>query len=426
MGVFPIETLGERIRTIRKEKKMTLEELAGDRLSKGMLSLIENNKAKPSMESLTFISERLGVHTAELLSENQTGLRNLLDQAERLFHQDSEYYQVEQVEQKYTDIGNLIQPHVDKLYDGYEAARLLEIYSKSLFYANKEGWEESLQRAQTIYEALNITARRASIGIFQATVHFADKKYEQALQVLLEEKQKTVSQEPYLDPLTRLDFDYHEAIFRMAVGDTERALEVIEEAIDYSKEHKIFYRIDDLFRISAGYGLLFHDEEKIHYYQTKLLHYAELADDPFYYAFSDLHTAELLIAKEDKYEEALNLMEKHIQSKKFDAAEPHFMVVKGKALYGLGRYKEAIDCLEKVGVPYYLHHPYDLSLIYIADSYKALCLMAVGEEDAALRCATLARENFSPLIDTFYKDFANLTYRKIVEEIKEKSSKRKN
>ena len=37
--------LGERIRTLRKQRKMTLEALAGERLTKGMLSQIENNKA---------------------------------------------------------------------------------------------------------------------------------------------------------------------------------------------------------------------------------------------------------------------------------------------------------------------------------------------------------------------------------------------
>ena len=51
-----MSTLGERIRTLRKQQKMTLEALAGTELTKGMLSLIENNKANPSMESLNYIA----------------------------------------------------------------------------------------------------------------------------------------------------------------------------------------------------------------------------------------------------------------------------------------------------------------------------------------------------------------------------------
>src|SRR5690606_9112046 len=76
-------TLGERIKQLRKEQGLTLQALAGDELSKGMLSLIENNKANPSMESLSYIAERLGIERNELLEEIPTAeLRSLLDTVE--------------------------------------------------------------------------------------------------------------------------------------------------------------------------------------------------------------------------------------------------------------------------------------------------------------------------------------------------------
>lgn len=53
--------LGKRIRKIRKEQKMTLVDLAGDEITKGMLSLIENEKSRPSMETLEYIANRLNV-----------------------------------------------------------------------------------------------------------------------------------------------------------------------------------------------------------------------------------------------------------------------------------------------------------------------------------------------------------------------------
>ena len=53
--------LGERIRKIRKEQKMTLVDLAGDEITKGMLSLIENEKSRPSIETLEYLAKRLNV-----------------------------------------------------------------------------------------------------------------------------------------------------------------------------------------------------------------------------------------------------------------------------------------------------------------------------------------------------------------------------
>ena len=85
--MFLLNTLGERIRSLRKQRKMTLEALAGDQLTKGMLSLIENNKANPSMESLSYIAEQLGVEMSELLEEvNTQELREVLENRRETIH----------------------------------------------------------------------------------------------------------------------------------------------------------------------------------------------------------------------------------------------------------------------------------------------------------------------------------------------------
>ena len=115
--------LGERIRKLRKQKKLTLEELAGTKLTKGMLSLIENNKANPSMESLTYIAERLEIELSQLLNEvNFDELQDILDQAEKIFVVSSE-----ENPDKYKNLIPLIEPFVPQLNQGYMAARLLEL-----------------------------------------------------------------------------------------------------------------------------------------------------------------------------------------------------------------------------------------------------------------------------------------------------------
>ncbi|HIW13350.1 MAG TPA: helix-turn-helix domain-containing protein [Candidatus Salinicoccus stercoripullorum] len=61
--------LGGRIRSIRKSKKMTLADLAGGEITKGMMSLIENGKSKPSMETLQHIARTLDVSVSHLMQE---------------------------------------------------------------------------------------------------------------------------------------------------------------------------------------------------------------------------------------------------------------------------------------------------------------------------------------------------------------------
>lgn len=415
--MFPITTLGERIRKIRKDKKMTLETLAGTELTKGMLSLIENNKAQPSMESLNYIAERLGVDVSDLLeSVNVQELRQLLEEVEKLYSIENE--NPEQISEKYQKIVSLIEPVKDKLTSGYEAARLLELYSYGLYYGpSKEDWHPYLEKAASLYEQMNITARRAKVGLFRALDKFTKHKYYEALELLLQERRNIEEKHSYIDSLTRLDFDYHEAILHFAVGDSDSAIEVIDSAIKYSKKHKVFYHIDDLYRIAVGYGLLFNDEDKINYYADKLKHYGEFAEDEIYFDFYDFVQADILIERERDYLKALQIIDK-LLSKKENFPLTHYLVMKGKALYKLGKYEEAIKALESVKVPDYIHHPFDLSIIYIADSYKALSYMEKGDLDKALKFAAIAKENIDPLPYSSYKQFILDAYEKILCEIK--------
>lgn len=395
--------LGERIREIRKKKKMTLETLAGEELTKGMLSLIENNKAKPSMESLAYIAKRLSVEVSELLEEvSPIVLREVLEKAEKLYN-----VKLDKSPERYRQIITLIEPYLENLSNGYESARLFDIYSRCLYHEKKEGWRELSDRAAMMYDDMMLTAKRASIGIFRAMVKFVDHDYSEALNILLSERAELQANHAYIDPMTRVDLDYNEAILHFAVGDSDSATRVMESAIDFSKEHRIFYRIDDLYRLAAANGEMTHDEEKKQYYTLKLKQYGEFTDDTFSLLFYDVFTVMSLISEQQAYEEALVIIDRYFSSPKLaDIFEDLFFLEKGKAYYGLRRYSEAIPYLEKVKILEWAHHPFDLSLIYIADVFKALCYHELGDSDEALRLSLAAVENYKPLPASTYKDFA--------------------
>lgn len=51
--------LGEKIRELRKQRGITQKDLAGDKITRNMLSLIESGSASPSVSTLLYIAERL-------------------------------------------------------------------------------------------------------------------------------------------------------------------------------------------------------------------------------------------------------------------------------------------------------------------------------------------------------------------------------
>ncbi|MBR6604059.1 MAG: helix-turn-helix transcriptional regulator [Clostridia bacterium] len=61
--------IGEKIKNLRTSKLMTQKELAGDVITRNMLSRIENGAALPSLQSLIYLANRLGVQPGYLLSD---------------------------------------------------------------------------------------------------------------------------------------------------------------------------------------------------------------------------------------------------------------------------------------------------------------------------------------------------------------------
>ena len=61
-------TIGEKIRSFRLKKRMTQAELVGDRLTRNMISMIENGKVEPSLSTINYLAERLDVTPGVLLS----------------------------------------------------------------------------------------------------------------------------------------------------------------------------------------------------------------------------------------------------------------------------------------------------------------------------------------------------------------------
>lgn len=62
--------IGQKIKTLRTEKFMTQSELAGNEITRNMLSRIENGAAQPSLDTLRYLAARLNVSPGFLLAES--------------------------------------------------------------------------------------------------------------------------------------------------------------------------------------------------------------------------------------------------------------------------------------------------------------------------------------------------------------------
>jgi len=74
-----ILSLGEKIKKLRKEKNMTLKELAGDRITAAQISHIERDKSHTSHELLEYLANQLDVSVDYLLETKEMQCKKLTD-----------------------------------------------------------------------------------------------------------------------------------------------------------------------------------------------------------------------------------------------------------------------------------------------------------------------------------------------------------
>ena len=81
-------TLGEKLRRTRQERGLTQKQLAGERITRNMLSQIENDLAQPSMRTLEYLADALGVEPGWLMMQEPGGdAQSALTQARELLRE---------------------------------------------------------------------------------------------------------------------------------------------------------------------------------------------------------------------------------------------------------------------------------------------------------------------------------------------------
>ncbi|MGE7674774.1 helix-turn-helix domain-containing protein [Lysinibacillus sp. NPDC094403] len=412
-----MNSLGTRIRKLRKERKLTLEELAGDRLTKGMLSQIENDKAKPSMESLEYIAERLGVKASELLEQvNPASLRQLLEQAEILF-----------AELKLGDIDNaqqiveMIKPYIEELPLSYEAGRLLYIYAAAQYQAGLTTWESPLQESRIMFKEINLLSHWFETYILQLGILSENRKYKMAYSCILQAKEEAEQENYQLDSRDAVKMAYYISVLQVAIGELEAGKQLINETITNAHKNQFFSYIDDMYRIGAFCAMIDNDFEQVEYMLKKLEQYRIFVEQVNVDAFIFVLRAHYYNNYTHDYQQALEEIER-FGALKHDGSiileKNLYYAEKGKSLYLLGQYEEAKETFEHfTNVPPFILHPIDILGLNECFSYKALCYAHFGELTTAYEIAKMAYMDSQDLIDLPYKQKIEETYYSIKAQI---------
>ena len=412
--------IGEKIKQLRKERKMTLVQVAGDKLSKGMLSLIENGKAQPSMESLQHIAKQLGIDVSELMQTGEVNeIRELYKQAEQLRLAINNEYVKEKYMLLYQDLLDLIEPYVLQGKLKGQTFEEVSLYEKYVTMRNRLKIDESTEVYYDIiqmYEKVHAYSKILNVYSRLASFEFEKRAYEAALEVLFE-AEKYVDKYGYLiGELEKLDLYYNITVMYAAINENEKAENYLERALTIAKEKKVIYRLNDFYRFLFVNYCVEDNVEKANYYLDKIRAMTSILEDPIELYVEQLLTLFYINSIEKDYEKtiATTFDQSFFPKEVIEDSDHFFRGEYGYAYWKLGRFEEALEQLKNIRVPEQNQHPIDLVRLYRSFAIRALCYYELGDIENAKRDILYAVDGVKDLKDLYDKKFIDEAFQKIM------------
>lgn len=405
-----METLGTRIKRLRKQKKLTQTELAKDRLTKGMLSLIENDKAKPSMESLRFIAQQLNVEVSYLIDDGTlTLLRELYVDIEDDMERRKKIRDPEELQSLTVKMIEKIEPHLAQIQGtNYEQIRLREVYFLMNRTINNAKSLDEYWKFIDQYEAIHVYSRMLRCYFYLCAAAIEQKNYAKTLAILKQGEERIMPYELIIDPIVRLDLYYNLTISYSAVDDVTMSNHYLQKALDMAQKKQIFYRMDRFYELLFIQSVANEEYEKCKQYIEKLLLLSQFADEPtitISYVYNYLHYLNNVELQFDQVEPTIEQTKEKLKSSLFLFKNPIFLGEQMYAQYHMHHYEKVIELGANFVIPSYLHHPIDLAKYYRYFAIRALAYFQLQDEVAAKRDIIYAKNGVEDYPETIYKKF---------------------
>lgn len=388
--------VGENIKRIRKAKKMTISDLAGEQISRGMISLIENGKTHPSIERLQYLADKLNVTVSDLLGNyTKSELQQIIFEAKSLIEN-----------QSFEEVLLLISPILEQLDDSVEVAILYELNAQA-----SEHYEEwALTRAIEIYEKNGMVEEAGAVRLTMAVNHLENGAAKDALRVL--EDCSNCQQASTIIRCLML-----KAIGQEAIGDVAKALDLLESSIQMAQKCLELGEYYELLKMKALLHYEIGDHESARSIVNTANTFIQTLQNESLLAKHGIFFIHLEEFYENNDEIAIELADEYVKYMLLDSPlspdEKKSYIeyaydLKARALVKMDEYSEAWELFQQVSFTEksLRDFPLSRSIKWISNSYQALCLAKLGKQKEANNIAIETLEELSDRPHSSYYRFA--------------------
>lgn len=406
-------TIGNRIKQLRKEKRMTQTDITEGFLTKGMLSLIENNKSTPSMETLEHIAKKLGVSVSYLIQDGDEAWTKEM----------SEHFDRLGMNEIINEIQDKIEPNIEKIFPNEDGIHLLELLRNNYRLHKKN--QQADQLHEVIYDRLSALGHN-HLAVRELINHAISKmfayEYEEALHTLETHTQQILDYSKH-DKKIKIDYYAIASMLSSAVEDHQQFVEYAIKVESLSKEHLNFSRYYDTVRLLVLYFTFTEESEQKKKYVRALKDYLNylpnihqktefMDEDEFYYKYYLLDNNKEIEARILRYQARLDSAEKDESNVAWleTTRKQNILVL----AYVRGEYHKVIKDFDLEIYSYKeATHPIDRITRQVRSLVYALSLFEVGKLDEAKNEIKRIEDELGHLTESLYAEEFRLIKEKI-------------
>ena len=394
-----METLGQKIRTLRKQKKLTLQQLAGTHMTKGMLSLIENDKNKPSMESLNFIASQLGVSVSEILQSGNEALTNeIYLKVKAILKVPALSHEIE--------ISKLLEPVIDHIVHNRKGAFIFQWYAYTrAIKGEKNLANHYLQFAKDIYIAMDDKNTLLDVENDFLSVYFITGEYKTAFQKGVELYELYKDDPDITDPnlLPRLLISI--AAYSYDGFETTNLIYYNQLAEEKCIENKTFKPLSNIYKSQCFAYIIRNDFDAFHQTLKKFDVLKQLNPNDFGYLFDfyttqliyhfytqDFETLQQLLLKQNQF-----IDQEKYQEESDKNLTSFWTLLEGITLYHLNDIEKSMEILSNLELTFKFQSPADIAIFAQRYTYLALIEQLQGNLDSAMEYINIAMKEIETI-----------------------------
>lgn len=406
-------SVGARIKQLRTERKLTQTDITEGFLTKGMLSLIENDKSAPSMETLEHIASKLGISVSYLTQEgDETWTKAMAD-----------YFQGFKEDFPFEEIKEKIEPNVARIFPNEDGVKLLEILRYYYRFHQKNDKADTLH--DIIYKRFSELGLR-HLAIRELLNHAVSKmfalEYKEALKTLENQKENILSFSRY-DSKIEIQYYSIASILSSAVENHSQFEDYSFKVEVLSFEQLYFADYYDTIRFLIYYYTFKDNIEKKLEYVDKLKQYLNFVPTPnskvefmdeeeYYYKYFLIDSPDILETRLLNYQNRLNSVE--IKNEDSDWLSKIKKQTEFELLYVQRHYQEVVASFDLSIYEFkQATHPIDRITRQVRSLVYALSLFHLEKKDEAKDEVKRVEQSLGDLRDSLYAE----EYRKIKEII---------